>query len=164
MSRIIIPVFIVIVVLVLGAIAVTARTKRIEHQWNPTLIDAALRALEAKCSTSRGGRVFCSFERLGLEDDRAYVWAFCSEYAVKAGSLEAGSGFSAPAVIYFDGGLKAAQNARAIFPGDGDHYAPSIRELFPRRLHTRILNRKPGVDTLQQEVEANATRLFDLGH
>jgi hypothetical protein len=70
----------------------------------------------------------CEWEVWGSGEQVLYLWAVCESAS--------GSAVSAPAVAYLDGqGGVAAVN----MPGDGTHYAPDVRRLFPPEVEKRIL-------------------------
>ena len=69
----------------------------------------------------------CEWEVWGRGEQVLYLWAVCESAS--------GSAVSAPAVAYLDGqGGVAAVN----MPGDGTHYGPDVRRLFPPQVQERI--------------------------
>jgi hypothetical protein len=97
------------------------------------LAPAAVKARVARVNPPGfDGVVYCAYQTLGTDNDRAYLWVLCDEYAV--GHDEELSASSVPIVLEPD----------AIHvPGDGSLFVQDIKRMFPARLIPQILADTP---------------------
>jgi hypothetical protein len=91
--------------------------------------------------TSRGGRVFCSYEILGEEGNRVFLATFCEELVQGVDSLESGSGSGGPVALVLDTTGSPVRIVEHQVPGDGNRYARDIGRIFPEPMQRRILER-----------------------
>lgn len=94
--------------------------------------------------TEEGSHNFCALENLNPEDELfpLYVWAYCGEYAIEDGELKTLSGSSGPVKINYPNELSFYDISRFSYeaPGDGSHYTPDIKEIFPEKVQQRIFD------------------------
>lgn len=112
------------------------------------LTPAAVKARVAGVNPpGRGGVVYCAYQILGTDNDRAYLWVLCDEYA--DGHDEPLSGSSFPVVLEPD----------AIHvPGDAGRFVQDIKRMFPARLIPQILADTPLHNARVEALEAAITR------
>jgi hypothetical protein len=89
-----------------------------------------------------GGRMFCAYELFGTEQkgnkNYIYLWTLCMEYYMKGRVLMKGTGVSMPLALISAGLHRQNKIAEHRKPVDGEGYARSIREIFPKKYHKVI--------------------------
>ncbi len=162
MNRYVLPFLGAGVVLALAVGFVLKRAEDVPVQIDPELALAIIPAIEAQAFTSRDGKVFCSDETLMVTEEKVFVWALCEEFVLADGNLETGSAFSMPFAVHFVKDESGFRVGRIEPPEDGGNYAASVRRLFPKELHDRILHQDVPVEALQADVKEKATAHFGL--
>lgn len=105
------------------------------------IIDYLLTQGRFSWKTREDGRNLCVIENLSEKElFPLYVWAYCIEYAIEDGEVKVLSGSSGPVKIDYPNELSYYDLSRFSYevPGDGSHYAPDIRAIFPEDLHQKI--------------------------
>jgi hypothetical protein len=116
---------------------------------------------------SIGGVVFEAHELYGTEkkDDKtyAYIWSVQQEYKYTDGKLENGAGLSIPLVLIMSMDKDSKYTVLEYkVPKDGEQYASSIKELFPKEYHEKILTRTNSAE-LEEIVKQKAQNYFISG-
>jgi hypothetical protein len=93
---------------------------------------------EALGFTSRGGRVFCSYEVLGREGVRVFLGTVCEELVPEGDSLVSGSGRGGPVALVVDTAARPVRIAGVQVPGDGGLYRRDVERIFPPEVRRRI--------------------------
>lgn len=106
--------------------------------------------------TSRGGRVYCSYDLLGTQGERVFLETACEEFLVGPDSLESGSGGRIPVALVLD-----TRNGVHIIghdvPGDGGAYRPDVERIFPAAIARRILDGRPAAELREANRQRAAT-------
>ncbi|KNY28295.1 hypothetical protein [Pseudobacteroides cellulosolvens] len=133
-----------------------------------TIDDVISKYLEQKFDFKAiGGVVFEAHELYGVEkkDDKtyAYIWSVQQEYKYTDGKLENGAGLSIPLVLVMNADR---DNKYTVLeykaPKDGEQYASSIKEMFPKEYHEKILTRTNSAE-LEEIVKQKAQNYFISG-
>lgn len=103
---------------------------------NPGRIRAYLE--DALGFTSRGGRMFCSYEVLGRAGDRVFLGTVCEELLPEGDSLGSGSGRGGPVALVVDTAARPARITGHLVPGDGGLYRRDVERIFPPEVRRRI--------------------------
>lgn len=114
--------------------------------------------------TSRGGRVFCSYELLGREGARVFLGTVCEELLPGADSLVAGSGGGGPVALVLDTAASPVRLVGLQVPGDGGRFSRDVEAIFPRAVRRRLREAEGDarrVDALREAVRAEARRSYD---
>jgi len=113
------------------------------------------------------GVAFEAHELYGVEkkEDKtyAYIWSVQQEYKYVDGKLENGAGLSIPLVLIMstDGNNKyTVVEYKA--PKDGQQYVASIKEMFPKEYHEKILTRTNSAE-LEEIARQKAQNYFISG-
>ncbi|HEY9059886.1 MAG TPA: hypothetical protein VIO64_05180 [Pseudobacteroides sp.] len=114
-----------------------------------------------------GGVVFEAHELYGheIKDSKtyAYIWSVQQEYKYTDGKLENGAGLSIPLVLIMS---VDRDNKYTVLdykaPKDGEQYASSIKELFPKEYQEKILTRTNSAE-LEEIVKQKAQNYFISG-
>jgi hypothetical protein len=92
----------------------------------------------AECSGE--GHIIMGYDTTGSAV-KAYVLTMCGQYAFQDGNLVKSSGSGViPAVMTFTDKDGALTSTGIKYLDDGDLYASSIKEMFPQKYQTRVLN------------------------
>lgn len=105
---------------------------------------------------SFGGDFTSSFKLLGTGDGEIYVWTQVQEYYQENGKMKKGTGMSDAVVLMADRSGEQLEIIGHKEPKNGEYYGPSIKELFPRRLHGRIFSFPESsrrIEQLEKEIE-----------
>lgn len=147
--------FVLVVVLVIGVVSflhghryVSNAEHRRQHVWRvqSTEYEKFLEAnlpqyLETQYPGSFGGKLFCSYDRLGDEDKgqiiEAYLNAGCQEYYVKDGKLEQGTGGGGPGMALIRQTTGGYEFVLYNIPRSGSFYADDIDAMFPPKAKNR---------------------------
>jgi len=113
------------------------------------------------------GVVFEAHELYGVEkkDGKtyAYIWSVQQEYKYIDGKLENGAGLSIPLVLIMS---TDENNNYTVLeykaPKDGEQYAASIKEMFPKEYHEKILTRTNSTE-LEEIVKQKVHNYFISG-
>jgi hypothetical protein len=114
--------------------------------------------------------MFCAYELLGKDTTHRtqyfYVWATCTEYALKNGKLAQGVGISVPLSLMAEETPSGPIMKGHRKPVDGEGYGASIRKLFPPQYHNAIFsqgkeyNRR--AESLQKDTAKKARAYYNL--
>lgn len=133
-----------------------------------TIDDVISKYLEQKFDFKAiGGVVFEAHELYGVEkkDDKtyAYIWSVQQEYKYTDGKLENGAGLSIPLVLVMSADR---DNKYTVLeykaPKDGEQYTSSIKGMFPKEYHEKILTRTNSAE-LEEIVKQKAQNYFISG-
>jgi hypothetical protein len=117
-----------------------------------------------------GGKVFCSYEKLGASEDtanpRLLVWALCQEYYCQK-SLDRGTGMSLPVVLFLQIAGSAYTITSSKIPGDGKQFGTDVKTLFPQDTWDSIFGKDVNTynlraQTLLYVTESDALTFFGL--
>ena len=99
-------------------------------------------------------KVFTYLQKLGIKQKGnqfyVYAWATVQSYYVQDNQLEINSGYSAPHKFI----IKNDEIIDCIMPEDGDRYAESIKEIFPKDIREKMENLDSDNQTIKEEVDA----------
>lgn len=87
-----------------------------------------------------GGKVFSAHKIFHSDAGCIYIWAYMQEYYKKDESLESGTGWSVPLVLYVDMSSGKLRILGHIAPGDGDVYATDVKRLFPGAIQKEVFD------------------------
>lgn len=106
-------------------------------------------------------KVFTDIQKLGIKQKGnqfyVYVWAKVYSYYVEDHQLEVNSGYSAPCKFV----IKNDEVTDCIMPEDGERYAESIKEIFPKDIREKMENLDSDNQTIKEEVDAYYSYLND---
>src|SRR5699024_6983302 len=85
-------------------------------------------------------KVFTNIQKLGIKQKGnqiyVYVWATVHSYYVENHQLEINSGYSAPCKFI----IENDEVINYIMPEDGERYAESVKEIFPKDIREKMKN------------------------
>lgn len=106
-------------------------------------------------------KVFTDIQKLGIKQKGnqfyVYAWAKVYSYYVEDHQLEVNSGYSAPCKFV----IKNDEVTDCIMPEDGERYAESIKEIFPKDIREKMENLDSDNQTIKEEVDAYYSYLND---
>ena len=106
-------------------------------------------------------KVFTYLQKLGIKQKGnqfyVYAWATVQSYYVQDNQLEINSGYSAPCKFV----IKNDEVTDCIMPEDGERYAESIKEIFPKDIREKMENLDSDNQTIKEEVDAYYSYLND---
>ena len=106
-------------------------------------------------------KVFTDIQKLGIKQKGnqfyVYAWATVQSYYVQDNQLEINSGYSAPCKFV----IKNDEVIDCIMPEDGERYAESIKEIFPKDIREKMENLDSDNQTIKEEVDAYYSYLND---
>lgn len=123
--------------------------------------------------TSHDGTVFCAYELLNVArapEGDIYLWALCQEYYLDQGSLTPGGGISLPVALQKQENNERPEIVGHLIPGDGSHYGPDVRVIFPRSTWKQIMPQgEEGINQyntrasrLQEETRQQAREYYSM--
>lgn len=102
------------------------------------------------------GNTFVMIDILGSDKSReeVYIWALIEEYSFNETGANLDSGASLPFVLEVDTEDDVVEITKSRIPGDGSIFTENVRELFPKGLHSKILDySSEHIDDLIAEME-----------
>ncbi|MGM0396431.1 MAG: hypothetical protein ACQEP4_05185 [Bacillota bacterium] len=88
------------------------------------------------------GNTFVAIDILGSDKSKeeVYIWALIEEYSFGGTDANLESGASLPFVLEVDIDNDVMEITKSRIPGDGSIFTENVRELFPKELHSKILD------------------------
>ena len=89
-------------------------------------------------SPNQNGKMYSTFEILGTDSNKIYVWMLKYEYLGKGKGLT--NGVSIPIVLYIQAEEYEIRIKNHKYPKDGMEYGKSLKKLFPQNVITKMNN------------------------
>ncbi len=102
------------------------------------------------------GNTFVIIDILGSDKSKeeVYIWALIEEHSFGGTDANLESGASLPFVLEVDREDDLIEITKSRIPGDGSIFTENVRELFPKELHSKILDySSEHIDDLIAEME-----------
>jgi len=150
-----------IAVLLIAGCQVAAQTGPLEDPLNDPALDQRVNdyLVEHIAIIGFGGEAFCVHEMLSPKIRTAgeiYIWAYCQEYTLEQGLVNAGSGISLPAALQTRQNNDQVEITGHLVPRDGSYYGPDVRSIFPKSTWPQIMPQK------EQEISQYNSRAKEL--
>lgn len=92
-----------------------------------------------------------------------YLMRYYSEFTMENGKLKSGAGSFGPLVLTFYGNEKSGYDLKKIWePKDGDEYASSIKNKFPRKFWDEIFSEEKHDDGIFEKCDEKAKEYFKV--
>lgn len=107
------------------------------------------------------GNTFVIIDILGSDKSKeeVYIWALIEEYSFGGTDANIESGASLPFVLEVDMDDDIMKITKSRIPGDGAIFTENVRELFPRELHSKIMDySRKHIDDLIAEMETKVEK------
>ena len=169
----VIIIFVIVFLILLGTISYMATEKTVTNREDLyekieeylVSLEEPHYFLETKESTPNYDisdfKVFTDIQKLGIKQKGnqfyVYAWAKVYSYYVEDHQLEVNSGYSAPCKFV----IKNDEVTDCIMPEDGERYAESIKEIFPKDIREKMENLDSDNQTIKEEVDAYYSYLND---
>lgn len=183
MNKKILPIFIIILVVVIGGIVSFDVLKNGEEdisnkEKGPRGEEAADKDKQKEgvasaqivdyledsiLDTNFGGEVFADLYRFGRKGDELFLWVYAVEYYEENGELKKGSGWSGPVALSLNDSENVVDHWK---PKEGGGYTESIEDKFPASYEEEVLNfqsrHQKEIEKLEEAAEKKAQKRLSV--